>query len=232
MSSKSLQSYIAGGMAILTVVLSPVAAHSDTATNTTFAAPLRIGAHVPLDDQWARHASDQNQNLVKTIRLFTQSGDIDALPNNRLFHLYRTDALDCILSGGWPEDDQDIKSRHELVFEVHLFTRANVDLTQQDQILIGRLKQFAPPDIPLGTTMVDWLPLQTIDQGFDLLIAGRIDAMLADPSHISSQPAPIRNQITAADIPPVKKFTVPLLCHNTEANRDFIHHLDQQIPVE
>ncbi|MBX2831497.1 MAG: hypothetical protein KTR23_10005 [Rhodospirillales bacterium] len=188
---------------------------------------LRVGAHVVLDDQWAQHASEENRIFVKNLRAHTRSGTIETLPNNRLYHLYRAKELDCILTGGWPSDDPQLRSQQGLVFEVRLFTRPNTDLRAKDQILIGRMKRFPPPAIPLENTMIDWVALQNLQQGFDLLRANRIDAILAAPSHIPASQNGETPDIVPADLPPVKRFEVPLLCHDTPPNREIVEMIDQ-----
>jgi len=189
---------------------------------------LRIGAHVALDEQWSKNASHENRNFVADLEAQTKSGRIETLPTDRLYQLYQSGELDCILTGGWPHDDPQLMSKRVLTFEVRLFTLADTDLPGSSQILVGRMKQFPPPALPLETTMVDWLPLQNLKQGFDLLQAGRIDALLADPSHIRHAPKETKRDIIAADLPAVKRFGVPLLCHDTVYNRDMIDQLDQE----
>lgn len=188
---------------------------------------LRIGAHVSLDNQWAKHTAPENRNFVATLKAHTQSGRIETLPNDRLYHLYETAQFDCILTGGWPHDDPQLRSKRALIFEVRLFTLSNNDLTTQDQVLVGRMKQFPPPALPLENAMIDWMPLQNLKQGFDLLRAGRIDALIADPSHVHNGPDGIHADIMAADLPPLRRFAVPLMCHDTAHNRNFIEMLDR-----
>lgn len=188
---------------------------------------FRIGAHVSLNNQWARYTTPANRNFAAALQARTSSGSIETLPNDRLFHLYRSGELDCILTGGWPHDDPQLVSKHALSFEVRLFTRKDVALGSKDQVLVGRLKQFPPPPLPLPDTMIDWVALQNLKQGFDLLRAGRIDALLADPSHVQNAPGAPHDGIVAADLPPVRRFDVPLLCHDNERNRHFLDILDQ-----
>ncbi|NIY77320.1 hypothetical protein HED22_16830 [Thalassospira sp. HF15] len=189
---------------------------------------LRIGAHVILDEKWSKNASRENRNFVAALKAQTKSGRIETLPSDRLYQLYQSGQLDCILTGGWPHDDPQLISKRVLTFEVRLLTLANTDLPARSQILVGRMKQFPPPALPLETTLVDWLPLQNLKQGFDLLRARRIDALLADPSHIQNAPQQTHEDIIAADLPAVKRFSVPLLCHDTDYNRDMIDMLDQE----
>ncbi|WP_430475945.1 hypothetical protein ACQ0MK_10370 [Thalassospira lucentensis] len=194
----------------------------------------RIGAHVVLDDQWAQLASEENRAFVQVLRAQTGTGSIDTLPNDRLYHLYRTKKLDCILTGGWPPNDPQLRSQQTLVFEIRLFILSNTDLLAKDQILVGRMKQFAPPAIPLENTMVDWLPLQNLQQGFDLLRAKRIDALLAAPSHVQYTPDSNSDtrDIVQANLPAIKRIEVPLLCHDTVANRGIIERVDQAAPSQ
>lgn len=189
---------------------------------------FRIGAHVALDDKWTQYTSPANRSFVSTLRKKTGSGKIETLPTDRLFQLYRAEQLDCILTGGWPHDEPQLMTKRALLFEVRLFTHAGFDLGAQDEILVGRMKQFPPPALPLENTMVDWLPLQNLQQGFDLLRAGRIDALLADPSHVQNDADGPHVGIVPANLPPVRQFGVPLLCHDTEGNRTFVKMLDQE----
>jgi hypothetical protein len=190
---------------------------------------LRIGSHVLLDDQWAKYTSNENRQFVKALKARTPSGEIETLPTDRLYQLYQAVELDCILTGGWPHDDPQLSSERTLIFEVRLYRLTTMKLTLQDEILVGRMKQFPPPALPLDETLVDWLPLQNLKQGFDLLRAGRIDALLADPSHVQNAPDGPQSGIVPADLPPVKRFAVPLICHDTPENRDLIEILDQSI---
>lgn len=193
---------------------------------------IRIGAHVYLDDRWAKHTSPENRNLVTTLKAHAKSGNIETLPNDRLYHLYQSRKLDCILTGGWPHDDPQLRSKRGLTFEVRLFTLSDNDLTKRDEVLIGRMKQFPPPSVPLEQAMVDWLPLQNLKQGFDLLHAGRIDALVADSSHVQNDPGDIHQDIIPADLPPLRRFTVPLMCHDTADNRNLIEMLDRDPLVQ
>ena len=187
---------------------------------------MRIGAHVYLDDWWAKHTSPENRNLVTALKTYTKSGRIEALPNDRLYRLYENQKLDCILTGGWPHDDPQLRSQRALIFEVRLFTLSDNDLSTQSEVLVGKMKQFPPPSLPLDNTMVDWFSLQNLQQGFDLLRAGRIDALIADPSHVLNAPDNIHHDIIPADLPPLKRVSVPLICHDTKHNRNFVEMLD------
>lgn len=189
--------------------------------------PMRIGAHVYLDDWWAKHATPENRDFVTILKAHTKSGRIEALPNDRLYRQYQNRKLDCILTGGWPHDDPQLRSQRALTFEVRLFTLSDKDLSTQEEILVGRMKQFPPPSLPLERTMVDWFPLQNLPQGFDLLRAGRIDALIADPSHVLNAPDNIHHDIIPADLPPLKTVHVPLICHDTKHNRNFVEMLDR-----
>jgi len=208
-------------MAILLVSGMPLRAMADEDA-------FRIGAHVILDDQWTKYTTAANQSFVATLRAKTASGTIDTLPSDRLYQLYRAHQLDCILTGGWPHDDPQLTTKRALMFEVRLFTRADFDLGVLDEILVGRMKQFPPPALPFEKTMIDWLPLQNLQQGFDLLRAGRVDALLADPSHVQNDADCPQAGIVPANLPPVRQFGVPLLCHDTEGNRTFVKMLDQE----
>lgn len=219
----SLGQCMLGGLAtaILIAATTPLRAMADEGE-------FRIGAHVALDDQWTRYTTPANRRFVSTLREKTASGKIETLPTDRLYQLYRTEQLDCILTGGWPHDDPQLMTKSALLFEVRLFTHADFDLGAQEEILVGRMKQFPPPALPLENTLVDWLPLQNLQQGFALLRAGRIDALLADPSHVQNDADGPHVGITPANLPPVRKFTVPLLCHDTEDNRALVEMLDDE----
>jgi hypothetical protein len=188
---------------------------------------LRIGSHVLLDAPWEKHTSNENRQIVAALKARTDLGEIETLPTDRLYQLYQTGDLDCILTGGWPHDDPQLSSQRALIFEVRLYRLPTMKLSIRDEILVGRMKQFPPPALPLDDTLVDWLPLQNLKQGFDLLRAGRIDALLADPSHVHNSPDGPQSGIVPADLPPVKRFAVPLICHDTPDNRAFITSLDQ-----
>lgn len=215
--------YMLGTLAVVAVISAamPISTLAD-------GKEFRIGAHVILDDQWTKYTTAANRSFVATLRAKTASGTIETLPTDRLYQLYRAHQLDCILTGGWPHDDPQLMTKRALTFEVRLFTRADFDLGAQDEILVGRMKQFPPPALPLEKTMIDWLPLQNLQQGFDLLRAGRIDALLADPSHVQNDADGPQAGIVPANLPPVRQFGVPLICHDTEGNRTFVKMLDQE----
>lgn len=195
-------------------------------SNPGQAQDIHIGAHVPLGKAWQEQANDHQRLFVKTLNDPPLGGIIDTLPSKRLLTLYGDGKLDCILSGSTRMNVRDVKSKAALPFELHLFTHKDTDLTIPALVTIGRMAVLPPPSVPMLPHKVDWYPLQNLTQGIELLKAGRIDAILAAPSHIRSLSPDHRGDIVDAALPPVLNIKIPLTCHDTKANRAFVAAFD------
>ncbi|MDP2697452.1 hypothetical protein [Thalassospira sp.] len=195
------------------------------------AAEIRIGATIPFDAEWENVASPEQRRFIAALRDPALSGVIETVPHNRKREMYADHKLDCILTADWVKRDVDIVADKTIRFVLRLFTAPGMDLNARGPaVSVGFLAHTPRPPLSILRD-VEWYGLRSIRQGVDLLAAGRLDAIVADESHVFPTPPYQGGLVIVAPLSPVQVVALLLICHDTPANRHFVARFDQLMAI-
>lgn len=189
---------------------------------------VRISATIEFSDAWMEHALPDQRTYITRLSGQTRPVKFDVAPHHRFTELLDSGQSDCVLTALPERFANKVVSNSTIRFELRLFHRSGVDLNRLSKINIGFLVNLPRPPVPLAADLV-WYDLRTIEQGVDLLLAGRLDAVIGDRTQVMKSDGALGAVQSA--LPPVKIVRLALVCRNTDELRDFVSSFDDAMGV-
>tara|TARA_E500000318_G_scaffold90064_1_gene87794 strand:- start:276 stop:1040 length:765 start_codon:yes stop_codon:yes gene_type:complete len=197
----------------------PVSAHAE--------GPVRIASNIGFDANWLAHALPDQRKFVTRLRAQNRPVIFESLPYNRFQEILESGEIDCVMGSDQADFENSIATQSKIRFELRLFRREGVDLRSLPVVNVGILANLPRPHVPLSSE-IHWHDLRSLDQAVELLVAGRLDAIVGDATNIRMYG---RTEIVQADLPPVITANLSLICRDTEPLREFVGGFDSSMGV-
>lgn len=190
--------------------------------------PVRISANIEFGNAWMEYALPEQRHYITQLSGLTRPVKFDVAPHHRFDELLDKGQTDCVMTASLDGVENKIVANSRIRFELRVFRLSGVDLNRLPKIDIGFLVNLPRPSVALTPDLV-WYDLRTIEQGVEMLLAGRLDAIIGDSTQVMKISG--ASGTVQAALPPVKTVQLALVCRNTDELRDFVNRFDDAMGV-
>ena len=209
--------FLACCVAVIVFFSSPVAkANSDDEA-------LVIGISVTLGENWDRSLDATQIPFFAALQAEPEFRMADGIPYNRMMELFEARDLDCVIVRLLEPMPGKVLAQEEVPFDLILYIRRGDSPEKRRKIVVGHLANLPPITVPYETG-TEFYGMRTIEQGQQLLLQGRIDAVITHSGRLDHVPG-----LTRAPLPPVLHVELSLVCHDTARARQLVAEFDKKV---